>query len=104
MLSPRWRSWTPAGSEPRQRAPSATLQPDAGPGSAAIPFQTRPYNDTDWVMGHGPHVAGIVAADGSSNPALTGMAPGAHLVGLSTGEVLLIITALAAFDQILDHP
>jgi serine protease AprX len=82
----------------------ANLPPGAGPGSYAIPFQDLPYNDTDLVMGHGTHVAGIVAADGSSNPALTGMAPGAHLVGLSTGEVLLIITALAAFDQILDHP
>jgi len=82
----------------------ANLPPDTGPGSYAIPFEELPYNDTDLVMGHGTHVAGIVAADGTSNPKLTGMAPGAHLVGLSTGEILLIITALAAFDQILDHP
>ena len=82
----------------------ANLPPDAGLGSYAIPFSDLPYDDTDLVMGHGTHVAGIVAADGSSNPALTGMAPGAQLVGLSTGEALLIITALAAYDQILDHP
>ena len=67
-----------------------------------IPFDALPYNNTD-TIGHGTHVAGIAAGSGSDNPELVGVAPGAHLVGYSTGEILFIFTALAAFDDILAH-
>lgn len=66
-----------------------------------IPFDALPYNNTD-TIGHGTHVAGLAAGDGTDNPELIGVAPGAHLVGYSTGEVLFIFTALASFDDILD--
>jgi serine protease AprX len=55
-------------------------------------------------VGHGTHVAGIVGARGtSSNGYYTGVAPGASLIGIGTGDVLFIFWALAGFDYILDH-
>ncbi|PYO75048.1 MAG: peptidase S8, partial [Gemmatimonadetes bacterium] len=55
-------------------------------------------------VGHGTHVAGIVGARGtSSNGYYTGVAPGANLIGIGTGDVLFIFFALAGFDYILDH-
>ena len=60
--------------------------------------------NTDITGGHGTHVAGIVAADGTSSDGYyQGMAPGAGLVGFSTGEAILITDALGAFDYILAH-
>ncbi len=55
-------------------------------------------------VGHGTHVAGIVGARGtSSNGYYTGVAPGANLIGIGTGDILFIFFALAGFDYILDH-
>lgn len=65
-----------------------------------IPFDPLPYNNTDTV-GHGTHVAGLAAGDGTDNPDLVGVAPGADLIGYSTGEILFIFTVLASFDDIL---
>jgi subtilisin family serine protease len=68
--------------------------------------------DTDTISGggHGTHVNGIVAgrpttlSDGSK---LQGAAPGASLVDISTGAVLLIVGADSALNWVLenhDHP
>jgi len=55
-------------------------------------------------VGHGTHVAGIVGARGTaSNGYYTGVAPGANLIGIGTGDVLFIFWSLAGFDYILDH-
>ncbi|MFL5894887.1 MAG: S8 family serine peptidase [Thermoleophilaceae bacterium] len=60
--------------------------------------------NSDTTGGHGTHVAGIIAGDGTaSNGYYTGMAPGAGLVGFSAGEVIAITDALGAFDYILAH-
>src|SRR4051794_19679487 len=60
---------------------------------------------TDTSSGHGSHVAGIVAGDGTaSSGRQTGVAPGADLVGYSTGDGDSIIWSLAAFNVILAHP
>jgi serine protease AprX len=60
--------------------------------------------NSDTTGGHGTHVAGIVAGDGSASDGYyTGMAPGAGLVGFSAGEVIAITDALGAFDYILSH-
>jgi serine protease AprX len=62
--------------------------------------------NTDNTSGHGTHVAGIVASTGASTGgAFRGVAPGAHLVGLSVGEGLSIInvSVLQATDWLLEH-
>jgi serine protease AprX len=82
----------------------ANLPPDAGIGTVAVPFSDTPVNDSDLGSGHGTHVAGIIAADGTTTPAIKGMAPGADLIGLSIGEVLFTTAVISGFDEILAHP
>lgn len=60
--------------------------------------------DTDLTGGHGTHVAGIVGASGAaSGGKYRGVAPGASLVGLSTGETIAVFWALAAFDWLIEN-
>ena len=56
-------------------------------------------------VGHGTHVAGIAAGDGSgsSTGIYTGVAPGANLIGIGAGDILFIFWILAGFDYILEH-
>src|SRR5437762_10137004 len=69
---------------------------------ATLVVENLPNSETS--VGHGTHVAGIVGARGtSSNGYYTGVAPGANLIGISTGDILFIFWALAGFDYILDH-
>ncbi|HEY0661868.1 MAG TPA: S8 family serine peptidase [Lysobacter sp.] len=64
--------------------------------------------DTDTSSGHGSHVAGTVAGNGSVSAAdprrpnyHAGIAPEASLVGLGVGEGINILFALEAFDYAL---
>lgn len=62
--------------------------------------------NTDNTSGHGTHVAGIVAGSGAStHGAYRGVAPGAHIVGLSVGEGLSIVnvTVLQATDWLIEN-
>ena len=69
---------------------------------ATLMVENLPNSETS--VGHGTHVAGIVGARGtSSNGYYTGVAPGANLIGIGTGDILFIFWALAGFDYILDH-
>src|SRR5258706_2437567 len=69
---------------------------------ATLFVENMPNSETS--VGHGTHVAGIVAALGTaSNGYYGGVAPGANLIGIGTGDVLFILFALARFDYILDH-
>src|SRR5438552_17517482 len=69
---------------------------------ATLMVENLPNSETS--VGHGTHVSGIVAARGtSSNGYYTGVAPGASLIGIGTGDILFIFWALAGFDYILDH-
>jgi serine protease AprX len=59
----------------------------------------------DTTSGHGTHVASTAAGDGSASDGFyTGVAPGAGIVGIGTGEVIAVFHALQAFDYLLDHP
>lgn len=60
--------------------------------------------NTESSMGHGTHVAGIAAGTGaSSGGKYTGVAPGANLIGIATGDGPFIFWALAGFDYVLSH-
>lgn len=59
---------------------------------------------TDNTGGHGTHVAGIVAGDGTaSSGTYKGVAPGATLYGYGAGEAIAVLTAAEAFQHILTH-
>jgi serine protease AprX len=69
---------------------------------ATLAVQNLPNSETS--VGHGTHVAGIVGGRGTSAAGYyTGVAPGANLIGIGTGDILFIFFALAGFDYILDH-
>lgn len=72
-------------------------------GPIMVPVDAGPYNNSDLSTGHGTHVAGIVAADGHTSPEQVGVAPGADLIGYGAGDTLFIFSAVAAFDDILEH-
>ena len=58
--------------------------------------------DTDTHVGHGTHCAGIVGGNGSRSGGLyAGVAPGAKLIGVGSGAVLLVLDALGGFEYSL---
>jgi serine protease AprX len=71
--------------------------------AGALYAENVPTSETS--SGHGTHVAGIVGGDGGGSPIgiYRGVAPGANLVGMGTGDGLNIFWALAGFDWLLDH-
>src|SRR6185503_466875 len=59
--------------------------------------------NTDLVLGHGTFVASVAAGTGQASGGLyAGVAPGASVLGLSAGD-LLIVNMLEGFDYVLDH-
>jgi len=69
---------------------------------ATVFVENLPNSETS--VGHGTHVAGIAAGMGTAGSGYyTGVAPGANLIGIGTGDILFIFFALAGFDYILDH-
>lgn len=69
-----------------------------------IPMGDTPYSNTDLGSGHGTHVAGIVAADGTSSPDHLGVAPDAELACFAIGAVITTTAVVTAYDYILDQP
>ncbi len=60
--------------------------------------------NADTSSGHGTHCAGTVAGNGdASGGARRGVAPGANLIGLSTGEAVAIINAYGAMEWVYEH-
>ena len=67
-------------------------------------FAVENVADTDTTTGHGTHVAGIVAGDGTASGGYyKGVAPGADLIGVGSADGLDMLTALAGYDWILAH-
>ena len=81
----------------------ANLAPDSS-STIVVPFEMGPFRNSDNLGGHGTHVAGIIAADGTSSPSSLGVAPEADLVCYSIGEVLFTTAVVTAYDHMLDQP
>lgn len=81
----------------------ANIPPDSS-NTIVVPMEAGPYQNTDLGSGHGTHVAGIIAADGTTSPDHLGVAPDAELVCLGIGEVLFTTAVVTAYDHLLDQP
>ena len=78
------------------------VRPDSS-NTIVVPIEEGPYQNTDLGSGHGTHVAGIIAADGTTSPDHLGVAPDADLVCLAIGEVLFTTAVVTAYDHLLDQ-
>jgi serine protease AprX len=76
------------------------VDPELAKNYLAVPVDQGPYNNAD-TSGHGTHVAGIAAGDGTEDPRLVGVAPEADVIGYGTGDIVFIFTIIAAFDDLL---
>jgi serine protease AprX len=60
--------------------------------------------NSDTSSGHGTHVAGTIAGRGTASTGrYTGVAPGAHVIGIGAGDGLHILAALEGFDYAIDR-
>ena len=69
-----------------------------------VPIDQGPYNNTDLGSGHGTHVAGIIAADGTTSPDHLGVAPDAELACFAIGAVITTTAVVTAYDYMLRQP
>jgi serine protease AprX len=68
------------------------------------PLYVENLPDTDTSSGHGTHASGSIAGLGTeSGGKYAGVAPGADLIGVSSGEAIAILWALEGFDYVLTH-
>ena len=79
------------------------LAPDSS-NTIVVPSDQLPVSNSDPLSGHGTYVAGIIAADGTSDPAHLGVAPDAELVCLAIGEGIFTTAVVTAYDYLLDQP
>jgi serine protease AprX len=74
------------------------LKSDSGTG----PWYEIENGDTS--SGHGTHCAGTVGGNGDASAGQRkGVAPGANLIGLSAGELVMITGALGGLEWVYDH-
>ncbi len=72
-------------------------------GKANRPLYLENQENTDTSSGHGTHVAGTAAGDGTVNNSYAGVAKDAHLLGIGAGDALFVSWALAGFDYVIDN-
>ncbi|MEQ4522848.1 S8 family peptidase [Nocardioides kribbensis] len=69
-----------------------------------VPVDQGPYSNTDLGSGHGTHVAGIIAADGTTGAGQLGVAPDARLACFAIGAVITTTAVVTAYDYLLAQP
>ncbi len=70
--------------------------------SIVVPVENLPSSDSS--SGHGTHCAGIVGGLGTASGGYyKGVAPGAKLVGIGTGDAIFVFYALEGFDYVMSH-
>jgi hypothetical protein len=73
-------------------------------GSVAVPYDETPINNTEVDNGHGTHLAGTIAGDGTrSNGRYVGVAPEASLVGIAVDVGAPYLFVLEAMDYVLEQ-
>ena len=78
-----------------------TFEPGEPRFAGELFVENLPTSET--TVGHGTHVAGIAAGDGTeSGGKYVGVAPGASVVGVGVGDILWVFWMLAGFDYVLD--
>lgn len=71
------------------------LPPDSS-NTLVVPVDQLPFNNSDLTAGHGTHVAGIIAADGTTGPEHVAVAPDAELVCMAIGEGIFTTAVVTA--------
>src|SRR5438045_5201502 len=104
----------PFGSKVVQNVKIAGVDREDSPTGTSIVQVIENLPTSDSTSGHGTHCAGIVGGLGNASKTnsandvggygyYTGVAPGAHLIGVGTGDTLFIFYALEGFDYVMSH-
>lgn len=89
----------PYGTKVVQNVKIAGVSAEDSPTGAAIVQVIENLPTSDSSSGHGTHCAGIAAGSGAASGGYyAGVAPGASLIGIGTGDTLFIFYALEGFD------
>lgn len=89
----------PFGSKVVQNVKIVGLSASDSPNGTGLVQVVEGLPNSDTTSGHGTHCAGITAGNGTASGGYyAGVAPGAHLVGIGTGDTLVIFYALEGFD------
>jgi serine protease AprX len=89
----------PFGTKVVQNVKLAGLSAEDSPTGTGIVQVIEGLPNSDSSSGHGTHCAGIAAGNGTASGGhYRGVAPGAHLVGIGTGDTLFVFYALEGFD------
>ena len=104
----------PYGSKVVQNVKIVGLDSADSPTGSGVTQVIENLPTSDSSSGHGTHCAGIVAGLGTASKTnsstdvggygyFTGVAPGAHLVGVGTGDAIFVFYALEGFDYVISH-